>query len=131
MIQGSSWRPNLGAGKYSIVVEKEGFEDNVTEVELHGTAVLTIKLTIAAQQTRITVSEKSTAYVNSDTAYRQLRDDGLGDTFRCCKISCFPWTWKLRVQKGTINFPGPGNKSRRSGSWAKGHSQLKPFGLLT
>src|SRR2546425_2154692 len=53
--------PNLSAGSYSVRVVKEGFDDLVTTIDLHGTADLALKLAIAAQETRITVSEKSTA----------------------------------------------------------------------
>jgi len=119
---------DLGAGKYSIVVEKEGFEDNVTEVELHGTAVLTIKLTIAAQQTRITVSEKSTAYVNSDTAYRQLRDDGLGDTYRCENFTLSMDVGTFEFKNGTITFLAPVNKLETGAVFVgQGHFKLKPL----
>jgi hypothetical protein len=119
---------DLGAGKYSIVVEKEGFEDNVTEVELHGTAVLTIKLTIAAQQTRITVSEKSTAYVNSDTAYRQLRDDGLGDTYRCENFTLSMDVGTFEFKNGTITFLAPVNKLETGEVFVgQGHFKLKPL----
>src|SRR6266404_5451924 len=54
--------PNLNAGKYSIRVAKEGFDDLVTTVDLHGSADLALKLTITAQQTSVTVTEKSTAF---------------------------------------------------------------------
>ncbi len=59
--------PNLNAGKYSIRIAKEGFDDLVTMVDLHGTAELPLRLTIAAQQTSVTVNEKSTAFANSET----------------------------------------------------------------
>src|SRR6266446_9990411 len=44
--------PDLNAGKYSIRVAKEGFDDLVTTVDLHGTAELPLSLTITAQQDR-------------------------------------------------------------------------------
>src|SRR5271170_7887692 len=72
---------NLIAGKYSIRVVKEGFDDLVTTVDLHGTADLPLSLTITAQQTSVTVNAKNTAFANSDPAYRQLRDVALGDSF--------------------------------------------------
>ena len=62
--------PNLNPGKYSIRVAKEGFDDLVTTVDLKGAADLPVSLTIAAQQTRVTVTEKSAAFANSDAAYR-------------------------------------------------------------
>src|SRR5580704_8162414 len=39
--------PDLRSGKYSVKVTKEGFEDLITAVDLHGTADLALKLTIA------------------------------------------------------------------------------------
>jgi len=63
----------LETGKYSVRVGKEGFDDVLTEVDLHGTADLALSLKITAPETRITVSEKSAAVANSDAAYRQLR----------------------------------------------------------
>ena len=69
--------PDLNAGKYSIRAAKEGFDDLVTTVDLHGTTDLALKLTITAQQTSVTVTEKSAAFANSDAVYRQLRSDGV------------------------------------------------------
>ncbi len=43
--------PNLEAGKYSVRVAKEGFDDVVTEVDLHGTADLALSLKITAPET--------------------------------------------------------------------------------
>src|SRR5437762_5710581 len=71
---------NLVSGKYSVRVIKDGFEELVTDVELHGTADLDLKLALATQQTSVTVTGKSAALANSDPVYRQLRDIELGDT---------------------------------------------------
>src|SRR5258708_11081972 len=79
--------PNLLAGKYSVRVAKEGFEELITPVDLHDTANIELKLTIATQQTSVNVTEKSTGFGNSDPAYRQLRDDGLGNTYHCEKFT--------------------------------------------
>jgi hypothetical protein len=123
--------PNLESGKYSILVAKEGFDDAITEVELHGAADLAIKLTIAAQQTRITVSEKSTAYANSDAAYRQLREDGLGDTFRCENFMLSLDVGSFELKSGTITFLGPVSKFETGAVFVgQGHFTLKPFATL-
>src|SRR5690349_9539462 len=53
---------NLSAGKYSVRVAKEGFAELVTTVDLQGTADLPLSLTITAQQTSVTVNEKSSAF---------------------------------------------------------------------
>src|SRR6516162_8236341 len=62
--------PNLGAGQYSVRVTKDGFEQSVTTVELHGTAELAIKLTLQEQQISINVTDKSPAFANADQTYR-------------------------------------------------------------
>lgn len=85
--------PDLSAGKYIVRVNKEGFEEVVTTVDLHGTADLPLKLTIAEQQVQINVTEKSLAFANSDAFYRQLRGIGLGATFPCENFS-LPWMWE-------------------------------------
>jgi hypothetical protein len=79
--------PNLNAGKYTVRASKEGFDELVTTVELQGTTEVSLKLAITAQQTSVTVNEKSLAFANSDSVYRQLRDEGLGDTFRCENVT--------------------------------------------
>src|SRR5260370_20731333 len=98
--------PNLEAGKYSVRVAKEGFDDVVTEVELHGTADLALSLKITAPETRITVSEKSTAFANSDAVYRQLRDIGLGHTYRCENFTFSVDVGSFELKTGTITFLG-------------------------
>src|ERR1700686_778603 len=45
--------PNLSAGKYSVRITKEGFDDIVTAVDLHGASDLQLFLTISAQQTSV------------------------------------------------------------------------------
>src|SRR6266849_5668997 len=102
--------PNLSAGKYSLRVSKVGFDDLVTTVDLHGTADLQLGLTIATQQTSVTRSEESTAFANSDATYRQLRNDGLGDTFLCENFS-FPMdVGTFELKSGTITFLAPVSK---------------------
>src|SRR5205814_5864396 len=48
--------PNLAAGKYSIHVSRDGFNEIVTNIELKGTAELELKLTISAQQSSVSVN---------------------------------------------------------------------------
>jgi hypothetical protein len=123
--------PNLTAGKYSLRIAKEGFDDLVTTVDLHGTADLGLKLTIAAQQTRVTVSEKSTAFANSDTIYRQLRDDGLGDTFRCENFTLPIDVGTIELKSGTITFLERINKLQTGAVFVgQGHFTLKPLATL-
>jgi hypothetical protein len=123
--------PNLTAGKYSVRAAKEGFDDLVTTVDLHGTAELTLRLAITAQQTSVTVSGKSAAFANSDTIYRQLRDDALGETFRCENF-VFPIdVGTFELKSGTITFLGRINRLETGAVFVgHGHFTLKPFATL-
>jgi Peptidase family M1 domain/Carboxypeptidase regulatory-like domain len=94
--------PNLAPGKYSIKVTKDGFENAVETVELSGNADITVSLKIAAQQTSVTVTEKSLAFANSDSVYRQLRDIGLGDTHRCENFTLSMDVGTFQLKSGTI-----------------------------
>jgi hypothetical protein len=120
--------PNLSAGKYSVRVAKEGFDDLVTTVDLHGTADLALGLTITAQKTSVTVNEKSTAFANSDTAYRQLRNDGLGDTFLCENFTLTMDVGTFELKSGTITFLELVNRFETGAVFVgRGHFTLKPF----
>src|SRR5258707_417652 len=119
--------PNLEAGKYEIRVAKEGFDNIVTEVDLHGTAELALSLKITAPETRITVSEKSTAFANSDAAYRQLREVGLGDTYRCENFTFAMDVGTFELKTGTLTFLSPVNKLETGAVFVgQGHFTLKP-----
>jgi len=119
--------PNLTAGNYSIRVGKEGFDDLVTTVDLHGTADLALSLKITAPEIRITVSEKSTAFANSDAAYRQLRDVGLGDTYRCENFAFAMDVGTFELKTGTLTFLSPVNKLETGAVFVgQGHFTLKP-----
>src|SRR6266478_1548676 len=123
--------PNLSAGKYSLRVSKVGFDDLVTTVDLHGTAELPLKLTIATQQTSVTVNEKSTAFANSDAAYRQLRNDGLGDTFLCENFTLPMDVGTFELKSGTITLLAPVNKFQTGAVFVgHGHFTLKPLSAL-
>ncbi len=123
--------PNLEAGKYSVRVAKEGFDDVVTEVELHGTADLALSLKITAPETRITVSEKSTAFANSDGVYRQLRDIGLGNTYRCENFTFSVDVGSFELKTGTITFLGLVNKFETGAVFVgQGHFTLKPLATI-
>src|SRR5437667_4705617 len=122
---------NLSAGKYSVRASKEGFDDLVTTVELNGTADLPLSLTITAQQTSVTVNEKSSAFANSDPVYRQLRSLGLGDTFRCENFTLPIDVGTFELKSGTITFLGMVNKSQTGAIFVgQGHFTLKPLATL-
>ena len=120
--------PNLKPGRYSVRVAKEGFDDLVTTVDLEGTVDLPIKLTISAQQTRVNVSEKSTGFANSDAAYRQLRDAGLGESYRCENFTLTMDVGTFQLKTGTITFLALVNKYQTGAVFVgQGHFTLKPL----
>jgi hypothetical protein len=123
--------PNLKHGRYSVRVAKEGFDDLVTTVDLEGTADLPIKLTIAAQQTRVNVSEKSSGFANSDAAYRQLRDAGLGESYRCENFTLTMDVGTFQLKTGTITFLALVNKYETGAVFVgQGHFTLKPLDAI-
>src|SRR5450432_1628354 len=120
--------PNLKAGKYSIRVSKEGFDDLTTAVDLNGTAEVPFSLTITAQQTSVTVTGKSLALANSSAAYRQLRDVGLGDTFHCDNFTLAMDVATFQLKSGTITLLQPINGSQTGAIFVgQGHFTLKPL----
>ena len=123
--------PNLSPGKYSVRVSKEAFDDLVTAVDLNGTADLPLSLTITAQQTSVTVNEKSSAFANSDAVYRQLRNDGLGDTFRCENFILPMDVGTFELKSGTITFLATVNKFQTGAIFVgQGHFTLKPYATV-
>ncbi len=95
---------NLNPGSYSVKVAKDGFDDLITTVELKGAANLPLNLTIAAQKTSVNVSEKNSAFANSDAVYRQLRDLGLGDTYRLENFTLNMDAGTFQFKSGTLTF---------------------------
>ena len=123
--------PNLTAGKYSIRVAKDGFDDLVTTVDLHGAADLPLNLTISAQQTSVTVNAKSAAFANSDPAYRQLRDAALADTYRCENFTLPMDVGTFELKSGTITLLALVNNFETGVVFVgQGHFVLKPLSTI-
>ncbi len=123
--------PDLSPGKYTVHVTKEGFEELETEVDLHGTSDLQLKLTIEAPQTKITVTEKSLALANSDEAYRQLRDVGLGNSYRCENATLPMDVGTFQLKSGTVTLLAPVNRFVTGAIFVgQGHFVLKPVSGL-
>ena len=119
--------PNLSPGKYSVRVTKEGFEEIVTPIDLHGAIDLQLSLTIAAQQTSVNVTEKSSGYANSDVVYRQLRDIGLGTSFHVAKYTLKMDVGSFEFRSGTITLLNPINRFVTGAVFVgEGHFSLKP-----
>jgi hypothetical protein len=120
--------PNLTPGKYSVRVAKAGFDEFVTTVDLKGAADLPLNLTIAAQQTSVTVTEKNTAFANSDAVYRQLRDVSLSETFVCENFTLTMDVGTFQLKSGTITLLSPVNKLITGAIFVgHGHFTLKPI----
>src|ERR1700693_3258729 len=122
---------DLTPGKYSVHVVKEGFDELTSAVELHGTLEVPFALTISAQQTTVTVTGKSAAFANSDPVYRQLRDVGLGDTFRCENFTLPMDVGTFEFKTGTITLLRPIDGLQTGAVFVgQGHFSLKPIGKL-
>ncbi len=120
--------PNLTPGKYVVRVAKTGFDELVTTVDLKGVADLPLNLTIAAQQTSVTVTEKNTAFANSDAVYRQLRDIGLSETFVCENFTLTMDVGTFQLKSGTITLLSPVNRLITGAIFVgHGHFTLKPI----
>jgi hypothetical protein len=99
--------PDLKPGTYSVRVMRDGFEPLVKAVDLQGSVELKLVLAIAQQQVSISVSGKSLAFANSDPLYRQLRDIGLRESFRCDNYSLNSDVATFQFQKGTLTLLSP------------------------
>src|SRR5882757_9008100 len=118
---------DLKPGKYSLHVSKEGFQPLDTSANLQGTAELSLTLAIAQQQTTVTVNDKTSAYANSDSFYRQLRDIKLGTTYRCDNFTMPLDVGTFIFKSGTITFLAPVNGMETGAVFlGQGHFTLKP-----
>jgi len=119
--------PELKPGTYSVRAVREGFEPLVKTVSLQGSTQLQLTLVIAHQQVSITVPGKNLAFANSDPLYRQLRDVGLGQTYR---FDNFTLNWDVatfQFQKGTLTVLNPVDGFETGAIFiGAGHFTLKP-----
>ena len=129
--RGTFLSPELKPGNYSLRVTRTGFEPLVKTMELHGTAELEFKLAIAKQHEEVSVSGKGRAYANSDPIYRQLRNIGLGQTFRFDDFTVELDTATFRFQKGTLTLLNPVNGVVTGAIYiGEGHLNLKAATVL-
>src|SRR5262249_32266587 len=101
--------PDLSAGKYSVRVTRDGFEDLVTPVDLQGTSNLQLVLKLSTVQTNVVVTGKSAAFYNSDPVYRQLRDVPLNKSFHCENFRFNMDVASFELKSGTLTFLAPVN----------------------
>jgi hypothetical protein len=123
--QGKFSSPQLKPGTYTLRVLREGFEPLIKTIDLQAAAQLELTLTIA--QLQVNVSVAGSGLANRDPVYRQLREIGLGQTFR---FDNFTLTWDVAAfhfQQGTLTFLAP-VKGVVTGAIfiGEGHFNLKP-----
>src|SRR5579862_680077 len=119
--------PDLKPGKYSVRITHAGFDPLVTPVDLHGSADLQLTLVLAAQQTTVNVTAKSTGYANSDPLYVQLRNVGLGDSFKVENMSLGLDVGSLYFKSGTLTLLAPVDGLDTGAIFVgEGHFSLKP-----
>ena len=124
--QGKFVSPDLKPGNYVLRVTQQGFEPLVKTVDLRGTAELELKLAIAKQREEVTVSGKGRAYANSDPIYKQLRNIGLGETFRFDDFTLHLDAATFHFQKGTLTVLNPVNGTVTGAIFiGEGHFNLK------
>ncbi len=125
--QGQFASPELKPGSYAVRVVREGFEPLVKAVDLRAAVQLQLTLTIAKPVENISVTGKSLAFANSDKTYKQLRDVGLGETFR---LDNFTLSWDagtFHFDKGTLTALAPVDGVVTGAIFiGEGHFNLKP-----
>jgi hypothetical protein len=119
--------PDLKPGSYTVRVTRDGFEPLVQAVNLQGSLQLQLTLNVAKLKVSVSVAGKSLAFANADPLYRQLRDVGLGQTFRCDN---FTVTWDVgtfQFKHGTFTVLSPVNGVITGAIFiGEGHFNLKP-----
>jgi hypothetical protein len=123
--------PDLKPGNYSLRVTREGFETLVKTVDLHGIAELELKLAVASQHEEVTVLGKGRPYANADPIYRQLRNIGIGETFRFDDYTIHLDAGTFHFQQGTLTMLNPVNGIVTGAIFiGEGHLNLKAVTTL-
>jgi hypothetical protein len=129
--QGKFASPALQPATYTLRVVQEGFEPLVKTIDLQKSVELKLVLAIAQQQTNVSVTGKSLASANSDPLYRQLRDLGLGDSFRCDSLTFTSDVATFQLLKGTLTLLAPVEGVVSGAIFiGEGHFNLKPATVL-
>jgi hypothetical protein len=125
--EGKFTSPDLKPGTFSVRVTQDGFEPLVEIVNLQGAVRLQLTLGIAKPQVSVLVPGKSLAFANSDPLYRQLREIGLGQTFRVHNFTLIWDAATFQFQQGSITFLMPVNGVVTGAIFiGDGHFNLKP-----
>jgi hypothetical protein len=119
--------PDLKPGTYSLRIVREGFEPVGKTVDLKESVQLQFTLAIAKQQESVTVLGKSLAMANSDPFYKQLRDLGLGQSYRFDNYTLSIDTATFQFLKGTLTVLNPVDGIETGAIFVgEGHFNLKP-----
>lgn len=119
--------PDLKPGAYTVRVTKDGFQALSTTVDVHGTAELPLTLALAEQQTSVTVTGKISGYANSDPVYQQLRNIGLGKSYRCDNVTLPMDAGTFTFKSGTLTLLAPVNGVETGAVFVgQGHFTLRP-----
>src|SRR6202020_1113743 len=100
-------------------------------IDLKTSLELNLTLVVATQQVSVTVPGTSLAFVNSDPVYRQLRQVGLGQTFRFDNFTLTCDGGTFHFDKGTLTFLSPVQGVVTGAIFiGEGHFNLKPVTAL-
>jgi Peptidase family M1 domain/Carboxypeptidase regulatory-like domain len=127
--EGKFSSPELKSGTYSLRVLRDGFEPLLKTIDLQASIQLQLTLVIAQQQVNVTVSGNGLG--NRDPVYRQLREIGIGQTFRfehftlTCDVATFHFL------RGTLTFLAPVEGIVTGAIFlGEGHFNLRPITSL-
>ncbi len=123
--------PDLTPGYYVVSVSHEGFDTIVRQIHLAGKFDLQLSLIIATKQTTINVEEKESQFANSDPAYRQLRDIGLGESYHVDNFTLTEDVGVFEFKSGTFSFLQLVNGIETGVVFTgKGHFTLTPLDII-
>ena len=119
--------PDLKPGKYSVRVTHDGFEALIKTIEVGESVQLDLVLAVEHEEVNVLVSEKATAFANTDPLYRQLRGVRLGDSYQVEKLNLEVDVGTFQFRKGTLTFLNPVNGVVTGAIFVgEGNFQLKP-----
>ncbi len=130
--QGRFSSPDLKTGTYSLRITRDTFEPLIKTVEVRASTVeVDLKLSIAQQQTKVNVAANDLKYANADPVYRQLRQLGIGQTFRFDNYTVQFDVGIFHFEKGTLTILSPVNGVVTGMIFAgEGRFSLKPTGKM-
>jgi len=122
---------DLAPGEYQVQVTHDGFEPLTESITLQTSLELQLKLEVARVQTAISVTGKVSPFANTDPVYRQLRNLGLGDTYRFDNSVVVSDVGTFQFQSGTLTFLSPVDGVVTGAIFlGDGHFHLKPASPL-